>query len=221
MHKGRFTRLRDVFSSPSYTNHTHCYLTMIRTVTLCVVVSLSAFALWSYSSSTVTPQIGPFSNRVILIRHGEKGPQSLLPSSDDAVQAFAEIKDNAKYRGPARTEKYQKEHHGDTNHKAEHEREDEHVGRHRAGRKGWRRPNTSRWWWWSWSPSGPPGGPGGPDGPPGGGRKGKFPSGLNDAGRQRAQNIRTVRHFPLPFRLILHPLFHCSLYCRNRAQADT
>jgi hypothetical protein len=44
--------------------------------------------------------------------------------------------------------------------------------------------------WWPWPPHGPPSGPP----PPGGGKgRGKFPSGLNDAGRQRAQYLRTVR----------------------------
>lgn len=57
-------------------------ISMIRAVTLFAVVSVTALALWTFTSSTpATPQIGPFSNRVILIRHGEKGPQSQVPPS--------------------------------------------------------------------------------------------------------------------------------------------
>ncbi|EIN04775.1 hypothetical protein PUNSTDRAFT_146386 [Punctularia strigosozonata HHB-11173 SS5] len=85
---------------------------------------LLALALWASSGSATTPVIKAptFSNRVILIRHGEKGRQDPLPGTE-----------------------------------TEPERE-------------------SRW--------GPPWGPGR-------GGKGKFPSGLNDKGRQRAQHLRT------------------------------
>lgn len=132
-----------------------------------ITLSLTALVFWSYSTTTTTlPQIEPFSNRVILIRHGEKGPQSPVPPSlDELVHP---------------TKPVQPHHHSK-------------EGGRQGGRQGRGRGGRVKNSWWPFPPRGPP------SGPPGGDKGGrKFPSGLNDAGRQRAQYLRTVSPLPLP-----------------------
>ncbi|WVQ80887.1 hypothetical protein IAT38_002994 [Cryptococcus sp. DSM 104549] len=86
-----------------------------------------------------------YTNRIIFIRHAEKGftPDQGMPDG---------VVDDKPPRGPPR---------------------------------GW-------WFWPGRPPWGPPGGPGGPGGPPGRGGKRKFPNGLSDKGRERAQFLRTL-----------------------------
>lgn len=99
---------------------------MSRMILTIILASASILALWAFLPVARVTQIEPFSNRVILIRHGEKGPQFTGSQHID--------------------------------------------GPHERGH-----------------PPGPPPGRGG-------GRK-KFPSGLNDDGRKRAQYLRQVRWY--------------------------
>ncbi|WWD01792.1 hypothetical protein V866_008738 [Kwoniella sp. B9012] len=112
-------------------------------VALVLVTSRSSAAPSTSSSSITGSHMKPsFSNRVILIRHAEKG---FSPAVSDA---------NSVDRAPSDS-------------KASSSKKES-------------------WWSWLWGfPSG--GGPGGPRWP----GRGKFPNGLSEKGKERAQYIRT------------------------------
>jgi hypothetical protein len=146
-------------------------------------------------------------NRIVLIRHAEKGFAPSVNSNVEAEDADAE---------------------SDHKHHGHHEHHDHHGHhKHPHGRKDRSRPGPPRrsfWPPWPWVGSaerghhGPPGrGPRGPPerlphgpppgrgpgrGPPNDGPGRKFPNGLSEIGKERAQYIRTVGHNRNPNNLL-------------------
>jgi len=118
---------------------TYSFSAMKRTILVSLLVAL---VLAQAAGATPTEKRGTYPNRIILIRHGEKGPQEPVSTGAEAEHELAEMvpEDNKDAAG-----------------------------------------------WLSWFARPPP--------PPSGGKR-KFPSGLNDKGRQRAQFLRTVRTRP-------------------------